>query len=201
MIWPGSSNYANLDSADIDDGGDTAINLKAYWKSVRDRYHSHHGLDKLGSTSHVNLLPANWTVVNISITEDKSTMFLSRQRPDSEPLLFCVPLERHGRKDDSTETQFLFDDAIHRLGDILRESDQSAKDAKDVSSEDRDAKAAWWAKRVALDKQMRDLLDNIEFCWLGAFKVHTIFLSTYYALTLRLCRQSFKNPSKCRQIC
>jgi separase len=159
----------------MDDGYDTNMDLKAYWKAVRDRYHSNQALDTFLSASHIDKLPANWTVVNISITEDKSTMFFSRQRPDREPLLFCVPLERHGRKDESAEEQFLFEDAMRQLEDILQESDQSAKDAKEVPSDNRDAKSAWWAKRVALDKRMRDLLDNIEFCWLGAFKVDTTF--------------------------
>jgi separase len=171
LIWPSASGHVLSVAADTDEECDTAMDLRAYWKSVRDRYHSSHGLGKPVSTSQVDLLPANWTVINISMTEDKSTMFFSRQRPNSEPLLFCVPLERHGRKDENVEEQFLFDDAMHQLEDILRESDQSAKDAKEVPPEDRDAKAAWWAKRVALDKRLRDLLDNIEFCWLGAFKV------------------------------
>jgi len=28
------------------------------------------------------------------------------------------------------------------------------------------ARAAWWAEWNALDKQMQELLENIEFCWL-----------------------------------
>ena len=183
LNWPSASGHIGMATVDTDE--DTAMDLRAYWKSVRDRYQSNHCLENPVSTSQVDLLPANWTVVNISITADKSTMLLARQRPQSEPLLFCVPLERHGRGDESADEQFLFDDAMHQLDGILQESDQSAKDAKNVPSEDRDAKAAWWARRVALDRRLRDLLDNIEFCWLGAFKVRW-FLVLYYALTKAL---------------
>ena len=98
-------------------------------------------------------------------------MLFARQRPQNEPLFFCVPLERHGRGDESADEQFLFDDAMHQLDGILQESDQSAKDAKGAPSEYRDAKAAWWARRVALDRRLRGLFDDIEFCWLGAFRV------------------------------
>lgn len=175
LVWPSTSGHARKDLVDTDDDFDTTMNLKAYWKSVRNRHHQNEGFGKSASTSQVDLLPENWTVVNISITEDKRTMFFSRQRPNSKPMLFCVPIERHGRKEESVEEQFLFDDAMRQLGDILRESDQTHKDAKEVPSEDRDATAAWWARRVTLDKRMRDFLDNIEFCWLGAFKVRVVF--------------------------
>ena len=46
-----------------------------------------------------------------------------------------------------------------------------------IKSDDRDAKAAWWAERKQLDLRMKGLVENIEFCWLGAFKV-CLFSST-----------------------
>jgi len=59
---------------------------------------------------------------------------------------------------------------MQQFKSILHESDITAKDAKEIAVDAREAKMAWWAKRVALDNQLGDLLGNIEFCWLGAFK-------------------------------
>lgn len=98
-------------------------------------------------------------------------MLFSRQRPNREPLIFYVPLERHGRKEENTDEQFTYHDAMQQFEEILRESNLSAKNARDVPPQDRGAKAAWWAHRVSLDKRLRELLENMEFCWLGAFKV------------------------------
>ncbi|KAF8591367.1 hypothetical protein K439DRAFT_1627079 [Ramaria rubella] len=176
LMWPNPSDALTgiLQSREIvesrDTDGQPAVDLKAYWESVRTRCQLDHGQHRCLPTSQLNLLPTNWTVVNISITDDKSTMFLSRQRSDSEPMLFCIPLERHSRKDEDPGEQFVFNGAMQQLKNILRDSDQSAQDAKKVSTDDREAKSAWWAQRVSLDKRMQDLLDNIEFCWLGAFK-------------------------------
>ena len=36
------------------------------------------------------------------------------------------------------------------------------------------AKIAWWDSRKQLDQRMKDLVENIEFCWLGAFKVRVL---------------------------
>jgi separase len=184
MVWPAAPGRSpmppptlqstrTVDSDDVDEREHSSLDLKKYWQSVRDRYYSAYDLDQSVSTSQVDLLPVNWTVVSVSITEDKGTMFFSRQRPNKEPLIFCVPLERHGRKEEDTEEQFTYDDVMLQFKEILEESNVSARYAKDVPSGDRDAKAAWWANRVSLDKRMRELLENIEFCWLGAFKVFT----------------------------
>lgn len=100
-------------------------------------------------------------------------MFVSRQRPKAEPLVFCVPLERHNRHedDDDDDERFTYHDAVTELGNIIRESNEGTTRAQLVKGMDREAKAEWWATRAALDKRMQLLLDNIEFCWLGAFKV------------------------------
>ena len=119
---------------------------------------------------------------HVSIKADKSAMLFARQRPQSEPLRFCVPRERHDRGDESADEQLLFDDAMHQLDGILQESDQSAKGAKEAPSEYRDAKAAWWARRVALDRRL-----------LGAFKVRW-FLVLYYALKKALSVDDTSGP-------
>jgi separase len=157
---------------DEDKDEDSKLYLKNYWHSVRSRYCSNTVLDN-SITPQVDTLPGNWMVISISITDDKSTMFLSRQRPHHNSLLFCVPLDRHGRREEDSEERLLFDDVMRQFKNILHENDISGKNAKEIPADAREAKMAWWARRVALDNQLRDLLDNIEFCWLGAFKACT----------------------------
>jgi separase len=50
-------------------------------------------------------------------------------------------------------------------------SDQGTKDAIHVKPDDDEARAAWWKQRAELDSRLKTLLENIEFCWFGAFKV------------------------------
>lgn len=144
--------------------------LALYWNRLRSRYEWPYGLDDSGS---IDVLPNNWTIVNVSIANDKNTIFVSRQRAKSQSLIFSVPINRQGRKENEDEP-LSFEDGIKKLQEVLDESDRIAKAAKDVASDDRNARVAWWANRAALDKQLGDLLDNIEFCWLGAFKVITL---------------------------
>jgi separase len=95
-------------------------------------------------------------------------MFVSRQRPKAEPLVFCVPLERHHRREDEDEgNQLTYHDATSELRNIIQESDDGTKNAKNVRDADQATKAAWWKARMDLDQRLKQLLDNIEYCWLG----------------------------------
>lgn len=100
-------------------------------------------------------------------------MFVTRQRPSKDPLIFYIPLK--GRRETIDDEHLTFDHAIAELNDIIRLSDEGTKQAASVRN-DRETRAAWWASRSALDRRMKELLDNIEFCWLGAFKVCLHFM-------------------------
>jgi separase len=142
--------------------------LKDYWRGVRDRYRFE-SVDLASlATSQVDQLPTNWTFISITVTEDRNTMILSRQRSHREPLVFCLPLDRQGRRDGNDE-HFTFIDAIQELDSIIRDSNSTALGAKNVKGHDQ--KVQWWETRRALDKRLGELLSNIEFCWLGVFKV------------------------------
>jgi len=117
------------------------------------------------SRSQLDALPQNWTVIHINITEDKSTLFISRQRREEQPLVFCIPLK--GRED---QDQLSFDDSLTELDDIIKKSNETTKRAVHIK-DDQAARAGWWKERAELDGRMKDLVENIEFCWLGAFKV------------------------------
>ncbi|KZV89225.1 hypothetical protein EXIGLDRAFT_771939 [Exidia glandulosa HHB12029] len=162
------------DEGDEDEEEDLSADartLTSYWGAVRERHRPLFS-QAWQPKEDVDELPSDWTIVSISVTEDKRAMFVSRQRPKAEPLVFCVPLERHNRHgdDDDDEERFTYHDAMQEFASIIRESNEGTARAQTVKDMDRDAKAEWWSDRAALDKRMQQLLDNIEYCWLGAFK-------------------------------
>ncbi|KAG1788751.1 peptidase family C50-domain-containing protein [Suillus plorans] len=151
-----------------DDDDSSSASMKAYWDSIRKTY-AEQSLDtSLLSNTAMSQFPPHWTVVHVSLTPDKSTLFISRQNISSEPLMFCVPLK--GRRESDVDEHLTFDDAVKELAEIIRLSNQGTRNAVNVRNDDPQARAAWWAERNVLDKRMQALLENIEFCWLGAFK-------------------------------
>ncbi|KAG8885856.1 hypothetical protein FRB98_001569 [Tulasnella sp. 332] len=152
---------------------DQERSLQAYWQSVKTRYRTETMDAASLAAPQVDHLPESWTVIHISVSDDKETLYISRQRPHSEPLIFCLPLNRQGKRDgiDGDEEGFSYDKAIEEMNDIIRLNDETAKSAKDLV--DKEARVGWWADRTRLDGRIKALLENIEYCWLGAFK--TIF--------------------------
>jgi len=161
-------------------GGESAV--RNYWTSVRAKYQSLLLNPSTLSSSETAGLPDNWTVITINVTPDEDTLICSRRLGGSdpgEPLIFCIPLNRrrdHGTGEDE-EDQLTFGDAIHELQDIVRCSDECTKAAIRIRSDDEEARSNWWKQRGQLDTRMRELLENIEYCWLGAFKVRVLIFS------------------------
>lgn len=143
--------------------------LRDYWNSVKSRYQSEGLALSDASASQCDILPAHWTVLNISVTDDKNTLLVTRRRAHRKPLVFCLPLK--GRRENEADEHLAFSDVMNELKDILRLNDEGTRQAASVTKGDKAARAAWWANRTALDKKLQELLQNIEFCWFGAFKV------------------------------
>lgn len=140
--------------------------LKSYWNALRLKYSS----DLLPSSHDTSALPANWVVISINVTEDRTTMFISRHQANHEPLVFTLPLDRQGKREGEAEADlFTFDAAVKLLQGIIDESNEGARNAKHVI--DKEGRIAWWEKRYELDKRLEELCQTMEFCWLGAFKV------------------------------
>ncbi|KAJ6597043.1 cysteine peptidase C50 [Mycena vulgaris] len=161
----GSELDVSDDEIDVDEKS-----LQDYWESVRSKYQSQAPDISTLSASQMSGVPPNWTVVHISVTDDKSTLFVTRQHGGdfkAAPLVFCVPLK--GRRDDEEDEHLTFEDALREFKDIVKLSDEGTRGAVHVK-DDPEARARWWKERTALDTRMRELLENIEFCWLGAFK-------------------------------
>lgn len=165
---------AHLLFHDSDDGA--GASMKKYWESLLTAYQSHHADLRSFSASQTSSLPKNWTIVHISVT-GQNTLFVSRQRGGSSepPLVFCIPLK--GRREDDDDEHLAFEDAIKEFKDIVRLNNETTKSA--IRVKEQEAKAQWWKQRRALDTRMRELVENIEFCWLGAFKVRVIVFTKY----------------------
>ncbi|TFK73377.1 hypothetical protein BDN72DRAFT_956580 [Pluteus cervinus] len=169
-----STRFLSEDVMDTDEQKDLDSEdqpLKAYWDSIRERYQNTLSDPASTTTTRCSELPSNWAVVHIIMTEDKTNLFISRQQGgDFEPIIFCVPLR--GRRDNGEDDEdFLtYDDAIQEFKEIVSLSDAGTKAAANVAKDDKEAKAGWWKERGELDTRMKELLENIEFCWLGGFK-------------------------------
>lgn len=156
-----------------DDDGDPEANLRMYWQSVKSRYRTETIDAATLAAPQIDSIPDHWTVVSISVTDDENTLLISRQQPHCEPVVFCLPLDRHSRREgEDEEAQFTYAKAIEEFEDIIRVNDETARDAKDITT--KEGRAAWWSQRSQLDARLKELVENIEYCWLGAFKVRLL---------------------------
>ena len=182
---PPHKRQLRLDSSDDEDEDSDSeeSSLTEYWESVRQRYRSF-VLNEETLSCPLAHIPPHWTVVHITVTDDRKTLFVSRQRGSSgakdHPLMFCIPLQgRREGSDDDSEQQLTFEAVIEEFNEIIRLSNETTKVAASIR-EDQSARAKWWKDRGALDTRLQDLLDNIEFCWLGAFKVRVDSLVPFH---------------------
>jgi separase len=155
------------DSSERDDLESGGEEMRQYWQFLKDKYSS--SSFDASMAQQINILPKHWTVVTINVTDDKTALIVSRQRPNHSPVIFCLPLDRRGREGDD-EDAFSYDDALDELSSIIETSDRITHEGVNIEG-NKSAIAEWWSERTVLDQRMRDLLDNIEFCWLGVFKV------------------------------
>ncbi|KAI6116384.1 peptidase family C50-domain-containing protein [Pisolithus sp. B1] len=127
--------------------------LLTYWEALQQRYTSETVSPSsfAALSSEISKLPPRWTIIHIILTPDKVSSASSRSGGD--------------------EPHLTLDEALTELRDIVRLSDDGARRAAHVRNDDPADRAAWWAERTALDKRLQELLENIEFCWLGGFKV------------------------------
>ncbi|KAM0271665.1 hypothetical protein ACHAQH_009000 [Verticillium albo-atrum] len=117
---------------------------------------------------YVNIIPAAWSVISISLSENRHDLCITKLQADHTPFVLRLPLERAVSRDADTEV-FDFKQGHAELLEVIRLVNESCHDeGRDWSA--KGAKAAWWDEREALDKRMKQLLDNVEQIWLGGFK-------------------------------
>lgn len=156
----------NGDDVDLsDDLDDHDGKLRSYWQMIKSKYESKHIL--AADAISLEDVPANWAVITINVSDDRNTMFISRHQNGYEPIVFCLPVDRQGRREGDDDI-WTFDAAVEELETIVKASNEGARRAKHITTSE--GKAEWWAERRALDKRMEELCVNLEFVWLGAFK-------------------------------
>ena len=62
---------------------------------------------------------------------------------------------------------------MEELKEIVAENNDTARNSRNVV--EREGRVAWWSKRVELDQRLKALVENVEYCWLGVFKVSIVF--------------------------
>lgn len=162
--------FTESDDDDDDEVLETpSTSMKTYWHDVRERYRAE-ACDAVSlATSPVDVLPDHWTVVSISLTEDKSTLIVSRQRPRCDPVIVYLPINRQDRRDGGSEDQFTWEIAIEELESIIRANNETTRVSLKIT--ERQGRIGWWSERVGLDQRLKSFVDNVEYCWLGVFKV------------------------------
>ena len=116
---------------------------------------------------YVDILPASWNVLSISVSENKHDLCITKLQAGSSPFVIRLPLERASSRDADTEV-FNFQQGRAELIEIIKLANETCHDARDFSA--KGAKLAWWADREALDARLKELLENIEQIWLGGFR-------------------------------
>ncbi|KAH8423605.1 C50 family peptidase [Aspergillus melleus] len=115
---------------------------------------------------YVDILPASWNVLSLSLSADCSEFIVSRLHRDRSPFLLRLPLKRGNSEDE--EEQFTFEDGREEMQELIKLANESAHAAK--AQTDRQSKKDWWKNREALDARMENLLQNIENVWFGGFR-------------------------------
>jgi separase len=165
------SKYTDPDADDMDwpvldpVPAEPADALQAYWADVRAR---HADMDLLGDYD-LTSLPTNWAVVSITVTDDRNTMLVTRHQNGHEAIVFCIPLDRQGRRDGDDESElFTFDAGIAEFQAIMVANKENIQSTRECTTAEE--RKEWWRQRHALDTRLSELLATVEFCWLGAFK-------------------------------
>ena len=116
---------------------------------------------------YIDIIPEQWTVVSLSVSEERDELRLSRLRSGHAPFILSIPLNRHISRDCDEEI-FGFDEGKAELLDIIGLANFSTHEKRDFSK--KGAKSEWWEARGALDARLKDLLVNIENIWFGGFR-------------------------------
>ena len=115
----------------------------------------------------IDIIPENWTVISISLSESRDELRLSKVQSGRPPFIVMIPLNRHNSRDADEET-FGFDQCKAELTNIIDLANYSTHDERDFSK--KGAKTEWWEARAVLDARLKDLLVNMENIWLGGFR-------------------------------
>ncbi|CAG8726210.1 31231_t:CDS:10, partial [Gigaspora margarita] len=170
MQWPKQiATSVCLDDKDCeDDLSDETESQKEFLKILLKQYTSELSLTyEQFQSEFLDILPHNWAACSISIDIETNDMYICRYQRKTSPLLLRLPLKRQSIRE-GDEGGFTYSDAIKEFNEILELSNQSMRTGKMLQT--KHEKVEWWKERSQLDLRLKELLDNIEDCWLGGFK-------------------------------
>ena len=122
---------------------------------------------KYFQAEYIDIIPSSWSVISISLSENRDELHLSKLQSGQTPFIVTIPLNRQNARD-ADEEVFGFEQGKSELLDIIDLANYSTHNAQDMSR--KGAKTEWWEARAALDARLKDLLVNIENIWLGGFR-------------------------------
>ena len=106
-------------------------------------------------------------MISISLSESREELLLSKLQAKKSPFVVRLPLHRVS-SEDAVDEPFGFDEGKKEMLQLMELADFSAHEGRERTG--KEAKAAWWSERQALDQRLRDLLVNIENIWLSGFR-------------------------------
>ncbi|EMR08479.1 hypothetical protein PNEG_03306 [Pneumocystis murina B123] len=115
----------------------------------------------------IDKIPHSWTILTIGVGESKNDLYITRLQRQLSPLVLRLPLNRSNSRDADQDT-LTYDNVFNELNEIIFRSNETAQIAKNISTSAH--KVVWWKERQELDAKLKQLLINVEHCWLGGFK-------------------------------
>lgn len=115
----------------------------------------------------IELVPKNWSVISMSISEDQRDLCITKFQPSHGPFILRLPFERAHLRDPDSEV-FNFQDGREELLDIIKGANRTSSSGSKLTS--KASLNAWWAEREALDERLKELLLVMETTWLDGFK-------------------------------
>jgi len=111
------------------------------------------------------LLPSDWSMVTIGLTEDNRYLIISQHQNSSSPSIIRLPLCHLINSSSSDES--VYDWARKELFSIIADSSAVNESVPDKSRCTTRDKEEWWSKRYELDERMKNLLLTMEKNWFG----------------------------------
>ena len=118
-------------------------------------------------SDYVDIIPANWTVISVSLSGTREELRVSKLRRGQSPFLLDIPLVRQSCSA-SIDKEVTFDKVKEELAEVIGLASSSTRCATDMTR--KGAKSQWWKARQALDARLKNLVFIIEKVWLGGFK-------------------------------
>lgn len=116
-------------------------------------------------------LPDDMAVCSVTALDELELLCVSRLTRSRNPLTLILPLQQHE------------EDLAKKMRALVEAAEQTTRGttADSTAGWDRTRKRQWWDDRQRLDKELQDLLSNVETAWLGPAAV-TLLAPTASAL-------------------